>query len=229
MGRLRRSIERGRVGWGEGREGENGDNGGFPHSMCPSLCAKLQREGQSCGELRDCPAPSPLRRIPTPLRQRPAAAAPHCSRAQLHLQPAAAAPRCAQLGPRPAATPPRCRSAPLRPAGAAPSYISARLPLRPAAAAPPRVGPPPRIPPGVSSPTSQSSVTPTARSGVVSVACASISAGRALAVAAMSLRLSAVRGPVTRVGRESGESGELPTFGRKWEAVRPPHSGFLTF
>ncbi len=53
---------------------------------------------------------------------------------------------------------------------------------------------------------SQASVTPTVRSVVVCVVCASI-LGRAVAVAARSLRPYAVRDPVTKVVGESGESG----------------------
>ena len=141
---------------GRGRVNDKGGREGFHHHLRPSLCAKLQREGQSCGELRDRPAASPPRFGRAPLQPRPTVSPPRCrcvqlgprpaatpprcrsaplplrpeapswGRDQLRLRPAAAAPRCAQLGPRPAAIPLRCRSAP--------------LPPRPAAAAPPRCG-----------------------------------------------------------------------------------------
>ena len=93
-------------------ERETGKEEGFPHSLHPSLCAQLQREGCSFGELRDHPA---------------AAATNLWGRAQLHLRPTAAAPRWgrAPVRPRPAAP----RRAPLHshPASATPRFGRARV------------------------------------------------------------------------------------------------------
>jgi hypothetical protein len=114
---------------GRGRVDDKGGREGFPHHLRPSLCAKLQREGRNCGELRDRPAiAAPPRRSASPHDP------PRCNGAPLRLRPAAAAPilrprlaaspprsrcSCAQLRPRPAASPPRCgrNPLPLRPAG----------------------------------------------------------------------------------------------------------------
>ena len=118
-----------------------GDKGGFPQSLRSSCCAKLQKEGRSCGRLRESssqPRPAAAtapRRIPAPLQRHPAAPPLCCGCAQLHLRPAVATPRCsrAQLQLRPATVASRCGRAPLQ---AAPSCISASLRPRPAAAAP---------------------------------------------------------------------------------------------
>ena len=81
--------------------------------------------------LRPRPAVAAPNCISTPLPLRPAGAAPSCNSAPLPLRPAAAPPRGAQLGPRPAATPPGCRCAQLRFRSAAAPRRCRRAPLRP--------------------------------------------------------------------------------------------------
>ena len=138
-----------------------GDRGGFLYSLCPSFCAKLQREGQSCAEVRDRPAASPPRCSGAPLRLRPASVATRCDRAPLrprpatsllaahalrwgrascisaplHLCPAAAPPRCRwdPLPPRPALAAPRFGRNPLRPRPAASGVLAVRAPPSPGA------------------------------------------------------------------------------------------------
>jgi hypothetical protein len=122
-------------------ERETGKEEGFPHSLHPSLCAQLQREGCSFGELRDRPAAAATNRWGrAQLHLRPTAAAPRFGRTPLRPCPAAAAPRCGRthLHVQPTTTAPRCSRAQLhiRPATAAPRWGRAQLHLRPAAAAP---------------------------------------------------------------------------------------------
>jgi hypothetical protein len=108
---------------GRGRVNDKGGREGFHHHLRPSLCAKLQREGQSCGRRSASPHDPPCL-IPAPLQRRPAAAASSCGRVQLRPRPAAAASSCIS-GP-----------LPLRPQSRS-GYPEAALPKRPCSSGPP--------------------------------------------------------------------------------------------